>query len=118
MRLALAVMAVIATIVMIARPGAAQTHGYSHRDVTVQELFALNHRLEVEAGTVVAWKDPHFERVWFPSGGPAVRRTPAGAVTVFDAPGEYRGRFTVAGGGHGVTGEVYPITVIVRRPAS
>lgn len=107
-----------AAIVAVAGSGAAQTSAHPHRDVTVQELFTLNHRLDVEAGTVVAWKDPHFERVWFPSGEPATTRTPAGPVTLFDAPGEYRGRFTVAGGGHGATGEVFPITVVVRRPAS
>ena len=107
-----------AAVMAVAGSGAAQTRAHPHRDVSVQELFTLNHRLEVEAGTVIAWKDPHFERVWFPSGGPAVTRTPTGPVTLFDAPGEYRGRFTVAGGGHGVTGEVFPITVVVRRPAS
>jgi hypothetical protein len=62
------------------------------------------------------WKDPHFERVWFPSGGPQVTRTPAGLMSLFDAPGEYRGRFTVAGGVHGTTGKVFPVTVVVRRP--
>jgi hypothetical protein len=107
-----------AAIVPLPGSGAAQTRAQPHRDITAQELFTLNHRLEVDAGTVVAWNDPHFERVWFPSGGPAVTRTPTGLTSLFDAPGEYRGRFTVAGGGHGTTGEVFPVTVVVRRPAS
>ncbi len=107
-----------AAVVAAAGPGWTQTLSRPLRDVTVNEVFSLDHRLEVEAGTVVAWTDPHFERVWFPSGGPTVTRTAMGPVTVFDVPGEYRGRFTVAGGGHGVTGEVFSITVIVKRPAS
>ena len=100
--------------VSLSGSGAAQTHANVQREVTVQELFALNHRLELEAGTVVVWKDPHFERIWFPTSGPAVTRTPAGLTTAFDAPGEYRGRFTVVGGIHG-TSEIFPITIVVRR---
>jgi hypothetical protein len=107
-----------AGVMAVGASAAAQTPARPHREVTVQELFGLNHRLEVDAGTVVAWKDPHFERVWFPTDGPTVTRTPTGLVTPFDAPGEYRGRFTVMGAGHGATGEVFPITVVVRRPRS
>ena len=105
-----------AAVVAVAGSGAAQTGAHPHRDVTVQELFTLNHRLDVEAGTVVVWKDSHFERVWFPTGGPTVTRTPTGLATAFDAPGAYRGRFTVAGGIHG-TNEIFPITVVVRQPS-
>lgn len=107
-----------AAIMAIAGSGAAQSPAPDHRDITVQELFTLSHRLEVDAGTVVVWKDPHFERIWFPSGGPSVTRTPEGPTTPFDVPGEYRGRFTVAGGAHGTAGEVFPVTVVVRRPSS
>jgi hypothetical protein len=34
----------------------------------------------------VVWTDPHFERVWFPSGpgNPRVERTPAGFRAVFE----------------------------------
>jgi hypothetical protein len=117
-RIVSVVLLAAAIVVAVAGSGAAQTSGPPHRDVIVQEVFALNHRLEIAVGTVVAWKDPHFERVWFPSSGPAVTRTPTGPVTLFEAPGEYRGRFTVAGGGHGATGDVFPITVIVRKPGS
>ena len=107
-----------AAIATIAGSGAAQTDTHPHREITVQELFTLNHRLEVDAGTVVVWNDPHFDRIWFPSGGPGVTRTPEGPTTLFDVPGEYRGRFTVAGGAHGTPGEVFPVTVVVRRPSS
>lgn len=103
-----------AAIVPLAGSGAAQTRAQPHRDITVQELFTLNHRLDVEAGTLVLWKDPHFERVWFPTSGPAVTRTPAGLTSLFDTPGEYRGRFTVVGGIHG-TSEIFPLTVVVGR---
>lgn len=117
-RVATAILLAALGVVAVAGAGSAQTPGPQQRDVTVQEVFALKHRLDVEAGTIVAWKDPHFERIWFPSGGPAVTRTPSGPVTRFDTPGEYHGRFTVAGGGHGATGEVFPITVVVRRPGA
>ena len=86
----------------------------SSRFVTVKELFALNHQLTVEAGTEAVWGDPHFERVWFASGaGAAIKRTARGFEAVFDAPGRYRGFFTVVGG-H-TSGDVYSITVIVRE---
>lgn len=82
--------------------------------VTVQDLIQTNHRLEVVAGTEVLWRDPHFDRVWFPSGrkSPRVERAEVGFRTVFDKPGTYRGKFTIAGGGH-QTGDVYPLIVTV-----
>jgi hypothetical protein len=80
----------------------------SRRVVTMRELFDLNHRLTVEAGTEVVWADPHFERVWFPSNtGPAVKRTTDGFATVFATPGTYRGRFTVVAG-HGTRARFTP----------
>ena len=112
--LTLMILVVGTAIVPLAGSGAAQTRAQPHRDITVQELFTLNHRLDVEAGTVVVWQDPHFERVWFPTPGPTVTRPPAGLTSLFDTPGEYRGRFTVAGGIHG-TSEIFPLTVVVGR---
>jgi hypothetical protein len=85
------------------------------RVVTVQELFASNHRLEVDAGTEVVWADPHFERVWFPRGEPSVNTTKAGLATRFDTPGTYQGVFTLSGG-HSA-GTVYSMTVVVRSIA-
>jgi hypothetical protein len=82
------------------------------RVVTVRELFAANHQLEVEAGTEVVWADPHFARVWFSRGGPSVETTDAGLTTRFDRPGTYRGAFTVSGG-HSAR-DVYSLTVIVK----
>jgi hypothetical protein len=85
------------------------------RRVTVKELFASDHRLEVEAGTEVVWADPHFGRVWFPRGGPSVKPTGSGPATRFDTPGTYRGAFTLTAG-HSV-GDVYSMTVVVKdRP--
>ena len=83
------------------------------RPVTVKELFASNHQLEVETGTEVVWADPHFGRVWFPRGGPSVKSTDAGLATRFDTPGTYRGAFTLTAG-HGV-GDVYSMTVVVKE---
>jgi hypothetical protein len=83
------------------------------RVVTVKELFASNHRLEVEVGTIVVWADPHFGRVWFPRGGPDVKPTDAGPATRFDTRGTYRGTFTLTAG-HGV-GDVYSVTVVVKE---
>jgi hypothetical protein len=88
----------------------------SRRAVTVQELFDAAHRIEVSTGTAVVWADPHFDRVWFPSGRPPVQRTAAGLITVFDEPGEYRGRFTVVGPAHGASDDVFTVTVVVRTP--
>ena len=85
------------------------------RVVTVQELFASNHRLEVDAGTEVIWADPHFERVWFPRGGPNVSPTKAGLATRFDTPGTYQGVFTLSGG-HSA-GDMYSMTIVVRGAA-
>jgi len=82
---------------------------------TVQQLFRSNHQLEVMAGTEVVWADPHFERVWFPSGtgAPRVDRGPEGLHAVFARSGTYRGSFTVVAG-HG-TNDVYPLTVTVTK---
>lgn len=83
------------------------------RSVSVQELFRVGHRIEVDRGTRVVFADSHFDRVWFPRNrGPVVQRTDAGLSASFETPGEYRGRFTVAGG-HGTT-DVYPLTVVVK----
>ena len=85
------------------------------RTVTVKELFALKHQLEIDVGTEVVWADPHFDRVWFPRGaGPSLRRTDDGLAAVFDKPGKYQGAFTVVGG-HG-TADVYSMTILVRGP--
>jgi hypothetical protein len=75
-------------------------------------LFASNHAPEVDVGTEVVWGDPHFERVWFPRGGPSVKPTDAGLATRFNTPGTYRGTFAVSGG-HS-TRDVYSLTVIVK----
>jgi hypothetical protein len=93
---------------------AAHVNEHASRAVTVQELFALNHRLDVPAGTRVAWADPHFERVWFPTSGPAVVRQDGVLTTLFETPGEYHGRFIVTAG-HATT-DVYTITVVVGAP--
>lgn len=82
--------------------------------VTVQELFKSNHQIEVMAGTEVVWADPHFDRVWFPtgSGAPRVERSSDGLRAVFTRPGVYRGAFTVVVGHE--TNDVYPMTVTVK----
>jgi len=85
------------------------------RVVTVQELFASNHRLEVDAGTEIIWVDPHFERIWFPRGDPSVNPTKPGFATRFNTPGTYQGVFTLSGG-HSA-GNVYSMTVVVRSVA-
>jgi hypothetical protein len=94
---------------LVATVAAAQ----ERRPVTVKEVFDRGHRIEVAVGTTIVWADAHFDRVWFPPDGPAVTRTPEGRVTVFETPGEYRGRFTVAGAAHAAA-DVYPITIVVR----
>ena len=83
--------------------------------LTVQQLFASNHQIEIVAGTEVVWADTHFERVWFPSGSgaPRVDRGPEGLHAVFTRPGIYRGAFTVAAG-H-ATDDVYQLTVTVKE---
>lgn len=83
--------------------------------VTVQELIQRDHRLTVTAGTEVIWNDPHFERVWFPSGGtaPRVERAAQGFRAIFSNPGTYRGAFTIVGG-HRST-DVYPLIVTVTE---
>ena len=93
----------------------AETDGGSRLAVTVQELIQRDHRLTVTAGTEVLWSDPHFERVWFPTGGsaPHVERTEQGFRTVFSAPGTYRGAFTIVGGHR--SNDVYPLIVTVTE---
>ena len=83
------------------------------RVVTVQELIDADHRLTVPAGTVVEWRDPHFDTVWLPpsSNGPRAERRSGVWTTEFATPGTYRGRFTVAGGHR--SNDVYPFTVTV-----
>ena len=63
--------------------------------VTVRQLFDLGHRLEVTAGSEVVWADPHFDRVWFPTGAesPKVERVSGGFRAMFTKPGTYRGAF-------------------------
>jgi len=83
--------------------------------VTVQQLFKSNHQIEVVAGTEIVWADPHFDRVWFPTGigAPRVDRGPEGFHAVSPRPGTYRGSFTVVAG-HG-TNDVYELGVTVRE---
>ena len=85
--------------------------------VTVRQLFDQGHRLEVPAGTEVVWADPHFERVWFPTGAenPTVKRVAGEFRATFAKPGTYRGAFTVVGG-H-ATNDVYNMIIVVKpRP--
>jgi hypothetical protein len=85
--------------------------------VTVRQLFDHGHRLEVPAGTEVVWADPHFERVWFPTGveNPTVKRVAGEFRATFGKPGTYRGAFTVVGGHR--TNDVYNLIVVVKpRP--
>ena len=61
--------------------------------------------------------DPHFERVWFPTGAenPTVRRVAGEFRVTFAKPGTYRGAFTVVGGHR--TNDVYSMIVVVKpRP--
>jgi hypothetical protein len=102
---------VIASSVLFATLGSVVL-AQQQRVVTVKELFASSHQLEVEAGTEVVWADPHFERVWFPRGGPSVKPTDAGLATRFDTPGKYQGAFTVSGG-HSAR-DVYSMTIVVK----
>ena len=83
--------------------------------VTVQDLFKSNHQIVVSPGTEVVWADPHFERVWFPSGSgaPRLRRDPDGYRATFTAPGTYRGTFSVVMS-HG-SNDIYQMTVTVRE---
>jgi hypothetical protein len=95
---------------------APETDGRARVTVTVQELIQRDHRLTVPAGAEVVWSDPHFERVWFPSGGlaPRVERTEQGFRAVFSRPGVYRGAFTIVGGHR--SNDVYPLVVTVTEP--
>ncbi len=97
-----------------ATPGA-KTDSRPRLTVTVQELIQRDHRLTVTAGTEVSWSDPHFERVWFPSGDPAprVERTRQGFRALFPTPGTYRGAFTIVGGHR--SNDVYPLIVTVTE---
>ena len=83
--------------------------------VTVQQLIDSGHRLTVAVGTEVFWNDPHFQRVWFPSGALAARveRTAEGFRTIFTRPGTYRGAFTIVGGHR--SDDVYPLVVTVTE---
>lgn len=83
--------------------------------VTVKDLIASGHRMEVDPGTRVVWDDPHFERVWFPagSGAPALERRAGVFQARFDRAGTYRGAFTLVGS-HG-TRDVQSMTVVVRE---
>jgi hypothetical protein len=103
-------------LAMLAAVTAASVMAQQRRTVTVKEMFALNHQLEIDVGTEVVWADPHFDRIWFPRGaGPSLRRTESGMAAIFDKPGKYQGVFTVAGG-HG-TADVYSMTIVVKgRP--
>jgi hypothetical protein len=85
--------------------------------VTVSQLFDQRHRLEVPVGTEVVWADPHFERVWFPTGAenPTVKRVAGEYRATFAKAGTYRGAFTVVGGHR--TNDVYNLIVVVKpRP--
>jgi hypothetical protein len=85
--------------------------------VTVRQLFDQAHRLEVPAGAEVVWADPHFERVWFPTGAenPTVKRVAGEFRATFAKAGTYRGAFTVVGGHR--TNDVYSLVVVVKpRP--
>jgi hypothetical protein len=94
---------------------ASQGADQPRRNVTVQELIQSNHRLTITAGTEVVWSDPHFGRVWFPSGGdnPRVERTEQGFRAVFPKPGTYRGVFTIVAGHR--SDDVYSMVVTVTE---
>lgn len=102
--------AVVLAVTLLVGSAAAQ----GRVTVTANELIQRNHVLEVAVGTEVVWTDPHFERVWFPSGpgNPRVERTPAGFRAVFERTGEYRGAFTLVSAHRG--SDVYPMRVVVK----
>jgi hypothetical protein len=107
-----------AVIIGIAAIGAWLPHAVDAQApvaVTVQQLINGDHRLTVTAGTEVLWRDPHFERVWFPPGAaaPRVERAEIGFRAVFAKPGTYRGRFTIVGGHR--SDDVYPMIVTVTE---
>ena len=85
--------------------------------VTVRQLFDQRHRLEITAGTEVAWSDPHFDRVWLKPGAdnPKVERMAGEFRATFAKPGTYHGAFTVVGG-H-ATADVYDMIVVVKPSA-
>jgi hypothetical protein len=90
-------------------------HGEASVSITVQELIQRDHQLKVPVGTEVLWRDPHFERVWFPpgAGAPRVEKAEVGFKAVFTKPGTYRGRFTIVGGHR--SDDVYPLIVTVTE---
>lgn len=70
--------AMVLAIVLLVGSAAAQ----GRVTVTANELIQRNHVLEVAVGTEVVWADPHFERVWFPSGpGEPAGRAHAGRLS-------------------------------------
>lgn len=101
-------------LIVVATFSSGQVWAQGQARLTVQEFFKSNHQVEVTAGTEVVWADPHFDRVWFPtgSGAPRVERGADGFHAVFTKPGVYRGAFTVVAG-HG-TNDVYEMTITVK----
>ncbi len=69
----------LAVALLVSLQGGA-AEGQERVTVTVQQLFDQKHRLEVTAGSEVVWGDPHFDRVWFPTGAdsPKVERLSGG----------------------------------------
>ena len=107
----------VLAVLLLALPNAAAVVAFERMTVTVRQLFDEKHRLEVPAGTEVAWVDPHFERVWLKPGRdtPKVDRMTGGFRATFPKPGTYHGAFTVTGG-H-ATADVYDMTILVKpRP--
>ena len=56
---------VMIAIALLALANAGTVWAFERVAVTVRQLFDQGHRLEITAGTEVAWADPHFDRVWF-----------------------------------------------------
>ena len=101
-------------LIVVVTVSGGQVWAQGQMRLTVQDVFKSNHQIEVTAGSEVVWADPHFDRVWFPtgSGAPRVERGSDGLHAVFTQPGVYRGGFTVVGG-HG-TNDVYEMTITVK----
>jgi hypothetical protein len=108
-------LAAVIGLALVAPGQALVAHAQPSVAVTVQEVIKGDHRLTVTAGTEVLWRDPHFERVWFPqgAGAPRVERAEIGFRAVFAKPGTYRGRFTIVGGHR--SDDVYPMIVTVTE---
>ena len=104
---------VVAAILVACALGLSPAAWGETKVVTVQELIDANHHITVPAGTVIEWRDAHFDTVWLPpsNDGPRVERRNGAFTTTFRTPGMYRGRFTVAGGHR--SNDVYPFTVTV-----